>query len=446
MDISKLFKVVRPDARGEISPGLHHFARERDGAICRFHLRVDSTGDGLLVANAAAMARLSSTGVVIAKALLEGEDLATITARVKKLFRGASAERVAADMAAVEEMIERMESPDDGYPILNLADPALGPKSLPLERPLMADVTLCSPFHTSRIMERLWTLGIPHVTFVVGSDCDRTNLIRAVERGSDLGLITGVRGRGTEMAAGNCINDMAAAGLDHLDVYCFSVDNKIHDALAGQGDGKMAVRALATAIKCEVCAVAQLALVRSTLDGIDRTLEVLAGHGIENASVFAVATAEGATAGLSSSAGDIPRENTAGQASSGTPFQQALKADELPPAAAIVEESAEQVGMRLMWQPTVRFDPAIPLGEQLCRGPRAGGDWSIRVEPDGTVFLPRGPAASPGNLLEDDWDLIADSEPYKKYRERLASDTRCDECPGLSICAADCPREPAGWG
>lgn len=422
MDISKLFKIVRPDARGGIRPGLHHFARERDGAICRFHLRVDSAGDGLLVANAAAMARLSPSGVIIAKALLEGENLATISARVKKMFRGASAELIAADMAAVEKMIERMESPDDGYPILNLADPALGPKSLPLERPLTADVTLCSPFHASRIMERLWALGIPHVTFVAGCDCDQTHLIRAVERGSDLGLITGVRGRGTEMAAATCINDMAAAGLDHLDVYCFSIDNKIHDALAGQGDGKMAVRALAAAIKCEVCAVAQLALVRSTLDEIDRTLEVLAGHGIENASIFAVATAEGET------------DSTG-----------ALKADELPPAAAIVEESAEQVGMRLMWQPTVRFDQAIPLGEQLCRGPRAGGDWSIRVEPDGTVFLPRGPAVSPGNLLEDDWDSIAGSEPYMKYRERLASDTRCDECPGLSICAADCPREPTGW-
>jgi len=423
MNISKLIKIVAPDVSVNIRPGLHHFAREKDGMICRFHLRVDSAGDGLLVANAAAMARLAPSGVVIAKALLEGNERSAIVARLKKMFRGASAERIAADVAAVERMIARMESPDDGYPILNLADPALGPKSLPLERPIMADVPLCEPARAARVMERLWALGIPHVVFIAPADCNESHLTQAVERGSDLGLITGVRGRGSDLAAANRVADMAAAGLDHLDVYCFSAEERSHDAFAGQGDCTMALRALSAARNCEVCAVAQLALVRSTLDSIERLLETLAGRGIENASIFAIAAAEN-------------------EANAAEP----LAADELPPAAAIVEEAAERAGMRLTWQPTVRFDPSAPLAEQLCRGPRTSGDWSIRVEPDGAVFLPRGPAASAGNLLEDDWATIANSEPFAAYRRRLASDTHCDDCPGLAICAADCPREPAGWG
>ncbi len=422
MNIPRLLKIVKRELSGDVRPGLYHFAREADGAISRFHLRVDSGGDGLLVANAAAMARLSPSGVVIAKGLLDGDTPEVIVRRVKKRFRGATAERLATDVAAVAALIERMESPEGGYPILNLADPALGPKRLPLERPISADVPLCAPFHISRVMERLWQLAIPHVTIIAGRDCDESHLVRAVEKGSDLGLITGVRGRGSDLAVSTRINDVAAAGLDHLDVYCFSADNKVHDSLAGQGDGKMAVRALAAARKNEICAVAQLALTRSTLEGIDRTLEIIAGHGIENACIFAVATTEAELA----SAG-------------------AMAAGELPPAAGMVEESAERLGVRLMWYPTVRFDPAIPLGEQLCRGPRTGGDWAIRVEPDGTVYAPRGPATPAGNLLEDDWETIEKSEPFARYRERLQNDTRCDQCPGLSICAADCPREPAGW-
>jgi hypothetical protein len=27
----------------------------------------------------------------------------------------------------------------------------------------------------------------------------------------------------------------------------------------------------------------------------------------------------------------------------------------------------------------------------------------------------------------------------------VESDTHCGQCPGLAICAADCPRAPAGW-
>ena len=87
----------------------------------------------------------------------------------------------------------------------------------------------------------------------------------------------------------------------------------------------------------------------------------------------------------------------------------------------------------------------MPLGEQVCRGPRCGGDTAVRVEPDGAVIPARGPYASAGNLLEDDWETIERSEVFQRYRRRVESDTHCDECPGLAICAADCPREPAGW-
>ncbi len=255
------------------------------------------------------------------------------------------------------------------------------------------------------------------MTIIAGPDCDETHLIRAVRQASDLGLVTGVRGRGTELAAGTRVADMAAAGLDHLDVYCFSVVDEVHDALAGSGDGKQAVRALFAAGKCEVCPVAQLALVRPTLPTVGRTLEALAEHGIQNVAVFAVATTE------------------AGETSAG-----ALMAHELPPLARLAEESAERLGLRLMWYPTVRFDPTLPLGQQVCRGPRCGGDTAVRVEPDGAVIPPRGPYASAGNLLEDDWESIERSELFQRYRTRVESDTHCNECPGLAICAADCPR------
>jgi radical SAM protein with 4Fe4S-binding SPASM domain len=67
------------------------------------------------------------------------------------------------------------------------------------------------------------------------------------------------------------------------------------------------------------------------------------------------------------------------------------------------------------------------------------------VEPDGTVIPPRGPALSAGNLLNDAWDDIWNHEVFHIYREQVEAPTRCDICPGLTICAAACPREPEGW-
>ena len=135
-----------------------------------------------------------------------------------------------------------------------------------------------------------------------------------------------------------------------------------------------------------------------------------------------------------------PPEARSAQAPTG-----ALLAHELAPAARQVEESAERLGLRLLWYPTVRLDAASPLGEQACRGPRTSGDTAIRVESDGSVIPARGPFRPAGNLVSDDWETIEHSEVYQNYRRRIESDTRCDECPGLAICAADCPRDPAGW-
>jgi len=138
---------------------LYHYARETPTGMARFHLRVDPAGDGLLLANAAAMARLSPSGVVIAKGLLEQHASAAIVGRARALFRGAAAERTADDIAAVEALIARMQSPGQTYPIYNLDDPAFSPKVWPLARPLSADVPLCPPFHMQQILDRLWQLG-----------------------------------------------------------------------------------------------------------------------------------------------------------------------------------------------------------------------------------------------------------------------------------------------
>ncbi len=402
-----------------IAPGLYHYVRNADGKTARFHLRVDPGGGGLLLANAAAMARLNPSGVVAAKGILDGDERSAIVRRVQRTFRGVAAEQIAADLAAVETLIARMQSPGGTYPVLNLADPAFSPKTMPLRRPISADVPLCSPDLMRPILDRLWELGIPHVTIHAGREPDAAALLQAVERAGDLGMITGVFGRGTDFVQGTCIADLAAAGLDHLDILYLAGRDDVHDALAGPGEYGRAVAALAAAREQDVCTVAQMVLVRTTLAVVDQTLERLAAAGPENVNLFAVASVE--------------------------PADGVLTAHQLPPAAGLVEEQAERLGLRLLWQPPMQYDPARPLAEQVCGGPRCGGDTAVRVEPDGSVIAARGPRRAAGNLLTDDWETIERSSVYQAYCRRIESDTHCDGCPGLSICAADCPRNPAGW-
>ena len=418
------FSVKRgsPSARTGIEPGLYHYMRQADGATARFHLRVDTGGNGVLLANAASAVRLHPSGVVIAKGLLEGQDENSIVEKLMKTFSGVTDQQAAADVKHVLSLIASLEKPHHDYPILNPADPSFSPHVTPLHRPISADVPLCKPFYMEPILSRLWDEGIPHVTIIAGKDPVEKDLIRAVEKAEDLGLITGVRGRGSDLAHGTRIPDLAQAGLDHLDVYCLSIDEQIHDALVGKSDYKFAIKALLMAQKREVCPVAVVALVKPTLTTIDDTLAAIADHGVVNACLFAVATTD-------------PAEQSSG----------ALLAGELVQAAAMAEETAERYRLRLLWYPPVRYNPELPLGNQICRGPRTSGDSAIRVDPDGCVIPARGPYQSPGNIVKESWNTIAKRAVYVDYRRRLEADTHCFTCPGLAICAADCPRNPQGW-
>jgi radical SAM protein with 4Fe4S-binding SPASM domain len=423
--LQRLF-VVRPvQPFKPVASGLYHYMRQADGTYTRFHLRVELDGSGMLLANASVAARLSPTGVAIAKSLLDGEAEARIVDRLVQGFRDASRPAVQADLARVKSVIDGLAAPGDNYPIVNLDDAAVAPDPRQLIAPLNADVPLAEPERMLALIDRLWQIGIPHITVLVPPEPVAAHLLRAVERAEDTGMIAGARARASDLATGTLLKDLAQAGLDHVNVIYASPIAEIHDALCGAGDLAAAGRVIAEAHALEICPVAEIPLVESTLDTVDESLDALAGQAVTNLSFYAIAMA-----------GATRPEERAG----------ALAAAAMPQVAALVEEQAHRAQLRYLWLPPVQRDPALTLAEQVRRGARCpGGDLSVRVEPDGAVIPPRGPSRSAGNVLTDAWDAVWQSPAFREYRERVESPTRCEVCPGLAICAADCPREPRGW-
>ncbi|MCI0396390.1 MAG: hypothetical protein L0332_28045 [Chloroflexi bacterium] len=428
--LKKLF-IPQPPAAPEVVPsGLYHYMREagsassEPGTYTRFHLRVEPDGRGMLLANATAAARLSPSGVLMAKELLDGASPEKVLADLKASFRGAPLEVMQYDLERVAGLINGLAAPGDNYPILNFEDPDLSPYEARLMAPLQADVPLVEPEQLALILDRLWAAGIPHVTFLAPENANPTHLVRAVERAEDLGMIAGVRGRATDLSQGNLLRELALAGVDHVTVPYASAGPAVHDAFLGLGDHAAAETLLVAIQENEVAAVAEVPLVEETLAGLRQTLNALLALGIHNYSFFAIAALN-----------DMSEAQRAG----------ALTASAMPQAASRVEELSNDMDVRFIWQPPVQRDPAISLAVQVQRGPRASGDVSMRVEPDGAVIPPRGPYRSAGNLLADEWPNIWNDDAFLHYRERVERPTRCDECPDLAICAVDCPRKPAGW-
>lgn len=421
--LKNLFSVKRAAPPPAVAPGVYHAMQEAEGAYTRFHLRVERDGSGLLIANAAAAARLSPTGVLITKGLLDGKKADAVLQDLVANFRGATADVMRADIAKVEELIAQITTPGDTYPVFNLDDAALSPYNAELIAPLQASLPLAEPEKVLPILDKLWDAGIPHVTLLAPRDPDATYLVRAIERAEDLGMIAGVRGRASDLWNVDLLTAMTQAGVDHITFIYASDDPAVHDALCGAGDHAAATALLAWLEENQLCAVAELPLVQTTLYGLNATVKTLMAQGADNIAFVAYATTDVALA---------KREGI-------------FDADAMLQVAAMIEETADDAQARFIWDPPVQRNPAQSLAEQVQAGPRCSGDVAVRVEADGSVIPPRGPYKSAGNLLQMPWNVIWDHEAFRRYRERVEAPTHCDRCPGLAICAADCPREPAGW-
>jgi radical SAM protein with 4Fe4S-binding SPASM domain len=421
--LKRLFTFERPSPPPPIEPGLYHAMKEAEGIYTRFHLRVEGDSSGMLIANATAAAQLTPTGVVIVKGLLEGMSNAEILDSLQQRFSGATETMMREDIDRIQSLIQQIVQPGDAYPVFNLEDASISPRSAQLIAPMQAAVPLAEPDRLVPIIDRLWAVGIPHATFWVPRSPDAAALVRAVERAEDLGMIAGVRGRATDLAEGSLLQDLWQAGLDHVTLIYASDDVEVHDALCGDGDQAAALAMLDWLEEEQVSAVAEIPLVHQTMDTLFETIETLLARGADNLSFVAFASADPEVAD----------------------DRGVFNADAMVQVATTVEETADRTRARFMWNPPVEVDPALSLADQVRAGPRCSGDVAVRVEPDGTVIPPRGPAASAGNLLSDAWADIWNHDVFRIYRERVEAPTRCDVCPGLTICAAACPREPEGW-
>jgi radical SAM protein with 4Fe4S-binding SPASM domain len=398
-------------------PGLHHFAREVDGGVVRYHLRVEHDGSGTLLANASSAVRLSPSGVTIAHALLRDQRDAAVQ-DAQRAFVGASTSQIAEDVEQVARVIATMHGAGSGrYPILNLDDPESNVHRRTLSAPLAADLTATATDGESAraILRALWEIGIPQVVFDLPAGAPSSHLVALVEHAEDLGLIAGVRALATDVES--AVEDLARAGLDHLDLRWSGPDPSVHDAVLGEGDFARAAALVERGHELELCPVAVTALLGPTLDVLDELAADLAARRIGAWTVFGVVSLDGRDTALSPS--------------------------ELRQAATTASELADRLGLHLLWAPPTEVAAKAPRPALL--GPRAMGETSVRIEADGSVIAPFGAPAPAGNLLRDPWQAIWQSDVFRRYREAVDRPSRCDACPELAICSAGCPASRSTW-
>ena len=257
--------------------------------------------------------------------------------------------------------------------------------------PEAADVPLAELAQLAAIFPRLAAWGVKRLHLVVGDESQPDDLLQAVSRAARLGMQVGVRGRASDLPNGSVLTDLASAGLGEIEIPFLSAIGEVHDALAGAGDYRAALRVMDTMARLALPLVAQAVLAPSTWKTLERSWELLGGRGVREVRCFPI----------------VCRDEE--------PSSWAVSAGELLAAARRIEQCKRDFDVA--WYPPRRFDPARTLAQQVRDGPRAAAD-AVRVEPDGRVIPPAGPAVSGGNVLQTDWKAIARSEAFRAWKRR----------------------------
>jgi radical SAM protein with 4Fe4S-binding SPASM domain len=428
------------------STGLYHYTRHQDGEHSRIHLRVDPDGSGILIVNASRIMHLNPTAAFMTRLALEEvpEPKAVRAIQHRYHVNRTDAQH---DYQTINMQLDSLIRPNGACPIHDLEMEVTAPFSARPSAPYRMDLALTyrcnndcahcynvrqtnhstlashhppSELSTSdwkKILDRLWETSIPHVVFTGGEPTLRTDLPELIAHAETLGLITGLNTNARRLSEPAYVEQLATAGLDHIQITLESHDPVIHDHMVhANGAWQQTVTGLRNALATRLFVMTNTTLLAENSPHLAGTLDFMAELGVP-------------TIGL----------NALIYSGRGTKVGTGLSEDVLPPLLKLAREKTQANGQRLIWYtPTqyCHFDPMqLELGVKGC----TAALYNMCIEPDGGVIPCQSYYQPLGSFLNDPWTSIWNHKLAIALRERTNVPEKCHHCELLSECGGGCP-------
>lgn len=418
-------------------PGLYHYTRQAEGEHARIHLRLDADGHGTLIVNASRVMHLNPTAALMAWLILEGrtpEQGARLLASRYTVGRG----QVEHDLAAFRLQLDELIRPDGACPVHELDTDTLAPFSARPSAPYRMDLAVtyrcnndCAHCYNDRprdyaeldtdqwkrILDQLWSLGVPHIVFTGGEATLRNDLPELIAHAESNGQITGLNTNARRLSDVRYVEQLVAAGLDHVQITVESCEPQIHDGMMrARGAFPQTIQGLKNVLATGLYVMTNTTMLRTNVHKIPETLDFLADLGVPTIGLNAlIYSGLGLTVGTG------------------------LQESELQPILDMAVRKTQEHNQRLIWYtPTqyCQFDPtAQNLGVKGC----TAALYSMCIESNGDVLPCQSYYTPVGNILSDPWDSIWNHRLSTRLRERQGLPAKCDGCPVLSECGGGCP-------
>jgi radical SAM protein with 4Fe4S-binding SPASM domain len=435
--IGKLKSRVAPQGQHLVNPGLHHFDYEGEGERARVHLRIDPDGSGLLMVNASRLMHLNPTAAVMAYLILKGipQDIAINS--LSKAY-AATGEQISIDYTQTADKLRELIKPDGACPIHELELEVTPPFSSHPSAPYRMDLALtyrcnndCSHCYNARprdfqelttgqwtkVLDKLWAIGIPHIVFTGGEPTLRNDLPQLIAHAEKNGQITGINTNGRRLSDRTYVEQLVEAGLDHVQITLESAEPSIHDEMVkSHGAWKQTVAGIQNVLETPLYVMTNTTMLSTNRDTLVRTLNYLAELGVP-------------TVGL----------NALIYSGRGLTVNTGLEEAELPGLLSSAQQITATHSQRLIWYtPTqyCNFDPMqLELGVKGC----TAALYNMCVEPNADVIPCQSFYQPVGNILNDSWRSIWEHDISVTLRERKVIPEKCGSCILLSECGGGCP-------
>ena len=219
--------------------------------FARMHLRKEKKGNSLLLVNATRIFHLNRTATDFASRIIEGKSDDEIVAEIKRKYRVDEIQLMNDLVQFKTSILDLLEKPDID-PVQHLSQDISPLLEAPFSAPLRMDLALtykcnnkCTKCYVEhkreitelstdgwkQVLDKLWEIGVPHVTFTGGEPTLRKDLPELVEYAEDLGIITGIISNGRAFKDKKLVDALILAGIDHFQITIESHDEKLHDEL-----------------------------------------------------------------------------------------------------------------------------------------------------------------------------------------------------------------------
>jgi radical SAM protein with 4Fe4S-binding SPASM domain len=455
MQLKKIWDIFRLKSRGISktaiefpTPGLYTYPIALDGGQRRIHLRIEADGVGVLFVDVTEVIHLNRTAAEMTKLALDNVSHEQAEAALLHRYRNVDKTQLTRELASIYTMVERFRDNNGGCPTCAIT-PMVDFKpvfSTPVNAPFKVDVALTYACNNAcphcyneperftmhslslddwlHIFDTLAEIGIPHVILTGGEPTLHPDLPAIIRHADSLGLIVGMNSNGRKLADRSIPQTLAEAGLNHVQITLESCYADVHNMMVAAKAFDETVHGIQNAVASGIHTITNTTLTRRNQDHAVEIVEFLYDLGLRTFAMNGMIYAGGGT--------DDPA---------------AIPSEEMAALLVAVRDRAEELGMRFLWYTVTDYCRFSPLDIDLAPKRCNAAEYSICIEPNGDVLPCQSYYVAAGNILNDPWDAIWNSDLFLSFRNRdhnpevAGLPEECRDCPDMEMCGGGCRLE-----